>query len=157
MKNNTPVTDHEVTMKKGDILVTRTNLKGVITYANQAFIDISGFSKDELVGKNHNVVRHPDMPPAAFEDLWGCCKAGKPWSAPVKNRTKKGDYYWVEANVTPVYKNGRVEELLSVRYAPSRQQIRTAEDLYQQLNANKAEIRPKGMALLLKNLKVIVT
>jgi len=153
MKINMPVTDHEVTMKKGDILVTRTNLKGVITYANQAFIEISGFSKDELVGKSHNVVRHPDMPSAAFEDLWGCCKAGNPWTAPVKNRTKTGDYYWVEANVTPVYKNGRIDELLSVRYAPSRQQIGAAEDLYQQLNANKAEIRPKGMALMLKNMK----
>ena len=153
MKVNMPVTEHEVTMNKTDILVTRTNLKGVITYANQAFIDISGFSKEELVGKNHNVVRHPDMPSAAFEDLWNCCKAGNPWTAPVKNRTKKGDYYWVEANVTPVYKNGRVDEYLSVRYSPSRQQIAAAEDLYQQLNANKAEIRPKGMALMLKNLK----
>ncbi len=148
-----PVTDHEVVMKKSDILVTRTNSKGVITYANQSFIDISGFSKDELVGKNHNVVRHPDMPAAAFEDLWMCNKAGKPWTAPVKNRTKNGDYYWVEANVTPVYKNGRIDEYLSVRYAPSRQQISSAEDLYQQLNTNKAEIRPKGMALMLKNMK----
>lgn len=153
MKINMPVTDHEVMMDKGDILVTRTNLKGIITYVNQAFIDISGFSKEELIGKNHNVVRHPDMPAAAFEDLWDCCKEGKPWTAPVKNRTKNGDYYWVEANVTPVYKNGRVDEFLSVRYAPSRQQISTAEDLYRQLNANKVEIRPKGMALVLKNVK----
>jgi len=153
MKINMPVTDHEVTMGKGDILVTRTNLKGIITYANSAFIDISGFSKEELVGKNHNVVRHPDMPSAAFEDLWICCKAGRPWTAPVKNRTKNGDYYWVEANVTPVYKNGRVDEFLSVRYAPNRQQIAEAEDLYQKLNANKVEIRPKGLALMLKNLK----
>ncbi len=153
MKINMPVTDHEVSMGKGDILVTRTNLKGIITYVNRAFIEISGFSEDELVGKNHNVVRHPDMPSAAFEDLWVCCKAGKPWTAPVKNRTKNGDYYWVEANVTPVYKNGRVDEFLSVRYAPSRQQISDAEDLYQKLNANKAEIRPKGIALMLKNLK----
>ena len=153
MKINMPVTDNEVMMEKGDILVTRTNLKGVITYANQAFIDISGFSKEELIGKNHNVVRHPDMPVAAFEDLWDCCKAGKPWTAPVKNRTKNGDYYWVEANVTPVYKHGRVEEFLSVRYAPSRQQISAAEDLYRQLNANKVEIRPKGLALVLKNMK----
>ncbi len=148
-----PVTDHEVVMKQSDILVTRTNMKGIITYANQAFIDISGFSKEELVGKNHNVVRHPDMPTAAFEDLWDCCKAGKPWTAPVKNRTKSGDYYWVEANVTSVYKNGKVDEFLSVRYAPSRQQISAAEDLYQQLNTNKAEIRPKGIALMLKNMK----
>jgi len=153
MKINMPVTDNEVMMEQGDILVTRTNLKGVITYANQAFIEISGFSKEELVGKSHNVVRHPDMPAAAFEDLWNCCKGGKPWTAPVKNRTKNGDYYWVEANVTPVYKNGRVDEFLSVRYAPSRQQISAAEDLYRQLNANKVEIRPKGLALILKNIK----
>jgi len=153
MKINMPVTDHEVQMKAGDILVTRTNMKGIITYANDAFVQISGYTRDELVGKNHNIVRHPDMPTAAFEDLWMCIKAGNPWTAPVKNRTKNGDYYWVEANVTPVYKKGRVDEYLSVRYAPSRQQINVAEDLYQQLNANKAEIRPKGMALMLKNLK----
>ncbi|MFK5950800.1 MAG: methyl-accepting chemotaxis protein, partial [Methylococcales bacterium] len=153
MKVNMPVTDHEVTMNKGDILVTRTNLKGIITYANQSFIDISGFTKEELVGKNHNVVRHPDMPAAAFEDLWMCCKTGRPWTAPVKNRTKNGDYYWVEANVTPVYKNGRVDEFLSVRYAPDRQQIAAAEGLYQKLNANSVEIRPKGLALMVKNIK----
>jgi len=153
MKINHPVTDHEVLMKKGTILVTRTNLKGIITYANDAFIEISGFSKDELLGANHNIVRHPDMPPAAFEDLWGCLKTGKPWSAPIKNRTKSGDYYWVEANVTPVYKNGRIHEYLSIRYAPSREQIRQAEDLYQQLNANKARLRPKGMTAALKNIK----
>jgi len=153
MKINMPVTDKEVQMKLGTILVTRTNLKGIITYANDAFVEISGYTREELVGKNHNVVRHPDMPAAAFEDLWICNKAGRPWTAPVKNRTKNGNYYWVEANVTPVYKNGKVDEFLSVRYAPSRQQITAAEDLYQQLNANKAEIRPKGLALMLKNLK----
>lgn len=153
MKINHPVTDHEVQMKKGTILVTRTNLKGIITYANDAFVEISGFSRDELIGSNHNIVRHPDMPPAAFEDLWNCLKAGRPWTAPVKNRTKSGDYYWVEANVTPVYKNGKVHEYLSVRYAPSREQIMQAEALYQQLNANKAEMRPRGFAALVKNIR----
>jgi len=155
MKVNQPVTDREVLMKAGTILVTRTNLKGIITYANDAFIEISGFSKEELVGVNHNVVRHPDMPPAAFEDLWLSLKAGRPWTAPVKNRTKAGDYYWVEANVTPVYKNGKVEEYLSVRYAPSREQIARAEALYEKLNANKASIRPKGLAALFKNVREI--
>lgn len=152
MKLNHPVTDREVLMKPGTILVTRTNLKGIITYANDAFIEISGFSKDELVGANHNMVRHPDMPPAAFEDLWTCLKAGRPWTAPVKNRTKSGDYYWVEANVTPVFKNGKVQEYLSVRYAPSREQIQQAESLYEKLNANKATIRPTGISAVIKKL-----
>ncbi len=152
MKVNMPVTDHEVLMGKSEILVTRTDLKGIITYANEAFIAISGFSKEELEGKNHNVVRHPDMPAAAFEDLWRSNKESKPWTALVKNRTKNGDFYWVEANVTPVFKNGKVAEFLSVRYAPSRQQIKDAELFYEQLNANKAQMRPKGLALLKKNI-----
>ncbi|MGY6274969.1 methyl-accepting chemotaxis protein [Methylomonas sp. MgM2] len=150
MKINHPVTDREVMMKPGTLLVTRTNLKGIITYANEAFVEISGFSKDELIGTNHNVVRHPDMPPAAFEDLWLNLKAGKPWTAPVKNRTKSGDFYWVEANVTPVYKNGKVHEYLSVRYAPSREQIAQAEALYAKLNANAATMKPTGFRALVK-------
>jgi methyl-accepting chemotaxis protein len=93
------------------------------------------------------------MPPAAFEDLWDTVKKGQPWTAPVKNRTKQGDFYWVEANVTPVFKNGKVSEYLSVRYAPSRQQINEAEEIYQKLNANKIELRPKGMALWIKNIR----
>lgn len=153
MKINHPVTDHEVMMKPGTILVTRTNLKGIITYANDAFIEISGFSKDELIGSNHNIVRHPDMPPAAFEDMWMCLNAGRPWSAPVKNRTKKGDYYWVEANVTPVFKSGKFHEYLSVRYSPSREQIIKADALYQKLNANKATIRPTGLAAVIKKIQ----
>ena len=153
MKLNHPVTDREVLMKPGTILVTRTNLKGIITYANEAFIEISGYSKDELIGANHNIVRHPDMPPAAFADLWQCLKAGRPWSAPVKNRTKSGDYYWVEANVTPVFKSGKVQEYLSVRYAPSREQISQAETLYEKINSNKASLRPGGLAAKIKNIQ----
>lgn len=153
MKLNHPVTDREIVMKPGTILVTRTNLKGIITYANEDFIEISGFSKDELIGTNHNIVRHPDMPPAAFEDLWLCLKEGRPWTAPVKNRTKTGDYYWVEANVTPVFKDGKIHEYLSVRYAASREQINQAESLYAKLNANKATIRPTGLAALIKKIQ----
>ena len=130
MKINMPVTDKEVLMKKDDILVTRTDLKGRITYANEAFVTISGYSREELIGTNHNIVRHPDMPPAAFEDLWITLKQNKPWTALVKNRTKSGDYYWVEANVTPVLQNGVVHEYLSARYAPSREQIEHAEQFY---------------------------
>ena len=137
MRINEPVTNNEVRMKDGTLLVTRTNLKGIMTYVNPDFIEISGFSEAELMGKNHNMVRHPDMPPGAFEDLWNTIKAGRPWVGIVKNRTKSGDYYWVQANVTPMVKNGKVEEYMSVRTPPTREQISQAEILYAQMNAGK--------------------
>ncbi|MDP2177974.1 methyl-accepting chemotaxis protein [Methylicorpusculum sp.] len=146
MKINMPVTDREIVMKKGTILVTKTDLKGSITYANDAFVEISGFSRNELIGSNHNVVRHPDMPPAAFKDLWDTVKAGNPWTALVKNRTKSGDYYWVEANVTPYYENKQVAGYLSVRQPPTRDQINQAEALYQKVSANQAALRPAGLS-----------
>jgi methyl-accepting chemotaxis protein len=144
MKNNQPVTDREVLMKEGSVLVTKTDLKGKIIFANDDFAEISGFSKAELIGANHNIVRHPDMPPEAFSDLWETIKKGYPWRQLVKNRTKSGDYYWVEANVTPVYHQGNLTEFLSVRYAPTREQIRIAEELYEKVRQNKVAIRPTG-------------
>ena len=137
MKINMPVTDNEVRMRDDQFLVSKTDLKGIITFVNPDFIEISGFSESELIGHNHNMVRHPDMPPAAFEDLWNSVKAGKPWTGFVKNRCKNGDYYWVDANVTPVTENGRVTGFMSVRNKPTRAQITAAESLYQQLNSGK--------------------
>lgn len=139
-----PVTDKELSMKDGTILVTETDAKGVITKANDAFIEISGFSKSELIGKSHNVVRHPDMPPEAFEDLWKTVKSGNPWVGTVKNRCKSGDYYWVEANVTPIYKNGRIDSIMSCRYSPSREQIREAETLYDKIRKKEASLEKTG-------------
>ncbi len=95
MKINLPVTQTEVLLPPERLLVSRTDLKGVLTYANEEFIAISGFSREELIGKSHNVVRHPDMPPQAFEDLWKTLKAGRPWRGMVKKRTKSGHFYWV--------------------------------------------------------------
>ena len=153
MKVNMPVTNQEVLMKKGALLITRTDLKGVITYANDEFVAISGFSRDEIIGAEHNIVRHPDMPPAAFEDLWLNLKALRPWNGIVKNRTKSGDYYWVDANAMPVFKNGKVHEYLSVRRMPSRDKIEQAEQLYRLLNDQKATIRPTGLAAMVKAIK----
>lgn len=153
MKINMPVTCREVRMKKGQILVSRTNLKGAITYVNDEFVSVSGFSRSELMGANHNIVRHPDMPPAAFEDLWLTLKELRPWQGIVKNRTKSGDYYWVDANVLPIFKNGQVHEYLSVRHAASANQIQHAEQLYQAVNANKATLRPTGLGVLVKTIK----
>ena len=153
MKINHPVTDREVLMKEDTILVTKTDLKGRIIFANDAFVDISGFSRDELIGVNHNIVRHPDMPPEAFEDLWGTIQKGLPWRNLVKNRTKSGDYYWVEAHVSAVYENGKQTSFLSCRYAPSREQIREAESLYDQIRNKKAKLRSSGVFAKLNLIK----
>ena len=140
MKVNMPVTDREVMMKEGAILVTETDPKGIITKANEAFIEISGFSEKELVGSNHNIIRHPDMPSEVFADFWKTIKKGNPWVGIIKNRTKNGDYYWVEANVMPIYKNGRLVSFMSCRYAPTREQIQEAEILYDKIKRKQASL-----------------
>ena len=93
MKINLPVTQNEVELRDDTLIVSRTDLKGQITYINKDFLDISGFTEDELIGKAHNIVRHPDMPAEAFADFWTTLKAGRPWTGYVKNRCKNGDFY----------------------------------------------------------------
>ena len=137
-----PVTDNAVEMKDNCILVSHTNLKGIITYCNQDFINISGFTEDELIGKNHNLVRHPDMPAAAYQNLWDTLKKGQTWTGIVKNRCKKGDYYWVKANVTPIKKDGDIIGYMSVRTKPSRDEISNAEALYEKLKSGEASLEP---------------
>ncbi len=147
MKLNMPITDREVFMAEGKDLVTKTDLKGVIVYANPAFVEISGYSFAELVGKNHNVVRHPDMPIEAFKDLWDTIKLGRPWARCVKNRCKNGDFYWVKANITPVFHNGKVEGYMSVRTLASIDEIKQSEVLYGELSDSKTTlIDPKELA-----------
>lgn len=130
MKINMPVTQKEVFLEPGKPIVTKTDLKGIITYANESFVTISGFSRNELIGANHNIVRHPDMPPEAFDDLWTTVKAGRPWRGLVKNRSKNGDHYWVEAFVTPMTANGQIVGYQSVRNIPKREDVAAAESLY---------------------------
>lgn len=144
MKINQPVTQINVDYPESMRLVSTTNLKGMITYVNQDFIKISGFTNDELIGKNHNVIRHPDMPPAAFEDLWQTIKSGKPWSQLVKNRCKNGDHYWVEAYVTPIFDGNEIIGYQSVRVKPSREQIDRAERLYRDMRDNANLKVPKN-------------
>jgi PAS domain S-box-containing protein len=155
MKVNMSVTNQEIQMEKEAVLVTRTDLAGIITYANDEFVNISGFTRGELIGANHNIVRHPDMPPVAFEDLWMMLKALRPWQGIVKNRTKSGAYYWSETTVRPIFKNGKVHEYLSVRCAPSREQIEQAEQLHKLLNAKQTIIRPTGLAAMVKSIKEV--
>jgi aerotaxis receptor len=132
MKLNLPVTQHEKPFTHGAI-VTKTNLKGVITYANDAFIEISGFERDELIGASQNILRHPDVPPCIFEDMWLTLKCGDTWKGVVKNRCKNGDHYWVSAFIVPVKQDGQTTGYMSVRTPASRADIRTAEALYAKL------------------------
>ncbi|WP_374554981.1 methyl-accepting chemotaxis protein [Aquitalea pelogenes] len=138
MRNNQPVTQHELFLHPKRPIVTKTDLKGLITYANRAFIEISGFTEDELIGQPHNIVRHPDMPAEAFEDLWRTVEAGHPWRGLVKNRSKQGDYYWVDAYVTPIRENGNTVGYMSVRSAPDKQQCQQAEQLYAEIRAKRS-------------------
>lgn len=147
MKKNLPVTGKEVPLKPGSSIISTTDLKGAITYVNRDFMEISGFTEQELIGKNHNVIRHPDMPPAAFEDLWATVKEGHPWRGLVKNRCKNGDHYWVEAFVTPVVEKGQVIGYQSVRNEPTRKQVEDAETLYKQLNSSPGQKLPKKWRL----------
>lgn len=118
MKNNLPVTQVEHELPDDAVLVSTTDLTGRITHCNKDFVEASGFDYDELLGQPHDIVRHPDMPPEAFKDLWSTIAHGRPWSGVVKNRCKNGDHYWVQANVTPVMKDGRPKSYMSVRLKP---------------------------------------
>jgi aerotaxis receptor len=140
MKINTPVTDHEVDYPADSNLLSTTDLKGAITYCNEDFVKVSGFPEEELTGRNHNIVRHPDMPPAAFADLWSNLKSEQPWMGIVKNRCKDGGYYWVDAYVTPIAENGKVDEYQSVRIKPDRTIVRRAEKIYRQLMQGKTPL-----------------
>lgn len=137
MRNNQPVTGVETLMRDGESIVSKTDLKGNITYCNPYFIEISGFTEQELLGAPQNIIRHPDMPAAAFSDLWQTIKDGIPWTGLVKNRCKNGNHYWVKANVTPVIENGQVMGYMSVRTKPSREEIKVAQDIYKKMNTGE--------------------
>ncbi len=138
MKINMPVTNVEYSLKETDSIVSKTDLKGIITYINEDFLRISGFTKDELIGTSHNIVRHPDMPSEAFADLWKSMKENRPWTGLVKNRCKNGDFYWVLAHATPFYENEQRVGYMSVRSKPTREQINAAEGAYRLFREGKA-------------------
>mgnify|MGYP006146009379 CR=1 FL=1 len=140
MRQNLPVTQRERTFPANERLISTTDLNSNITYCNDAFVEISGFTREELLGQPHNLVRHPDMPPGVFAHMWETIKQGKPWMGVVKNRAKNGDYYWVSAYVTPIYENGRVAGYESVRSLPDEAQKRRAEKLYARLREGKPPV-----------------
>ena len=130
-------TDTEVEFTDNVQLVSTTDLKGDITYANPAFCQVAGYRLEEMLGQHHNLVRHPDMPKAAFADLWAHLKAGKPWRGMVKNRCKDGSYYWVDAYVTPIYEDGKMVGYQSVRCRPTAEHKERASKMYKALKARE--------------------
>ncbi len=139
MRNNLPITQREHELPDGCTLMSTTDTQSHVTYANDDFVEASGFSRDEISGQPHNLVRHPDMPAAAFADMWATLKGGEPWTALVKNRRKNGDHYWVRANAVPVVRQGRQTGYMSVRTKPSREEIATAEALYRAMREGEAD------------------
>ena len=133
MKQNFPITTQQVHLTPSTSLVSKTDLKGIITYANEAFVETSGFSLEELLGKSHNIVRHPDMPEEVFADMWRLLQQGKPWQGIVKNRCKNGDFYWIDACVVPIRRNDQTIGYMSVRTYASPNAIATAQTTYQKI------------------------
>lgn len=153
MRVNQPVTKNERTFPAHVKLISVTDINGTILECNDAFVDVSGYEKCELIGQPHNMVRHPEMPAAAFRIMWSHIKAGKPWMGLVKNRCKNGDYYWVDAYVTPVTEKGSIVGYESVRSCPKREDVARAEALYAKINsgndtAKKISIAKETLLLL---------
>ncbi len=149
----TAAANQEYVLKDGEVIITCTDPASHITYANEAFVVSSGYALTECMGKPQNLVRHPDMPKAAFADLWATIQSGEPWSGIVKNRRKDGGFYWVRANVTPVKEGGQIAGYVSVRVKPTPAEIEAASQIYAQMNAgtlagrklHKGEMIPTGI------------
>jgi len=166
MRTNLPVTNVEYPLDDDALIVSKTDPKGRLVYFNKEFVDASGFTETELMGQPHNIVRHPDMPPEAFEDLWTTIKTGMPWAGAVKNRRKNGDFYWVRASVTPIWENGEIAGYMSIRTKLPAEQRVEAEHVYALIRAKKADkysvtaglIRRRSLAdPILRRLKMTVS
>ena len=164
MKKTHAVNDHEVIFPADARLITTTDLNGDITYANDDFVTVSGYTRDELIGQHHNIIRHPDMPKQAFADLWATIKAGKSWRGMVKNKCRDGSFYWVDAYVTPILDhNGKVIEYQSVRSAPSPEAKERAESEYRKwkdgttpIGAKKPRVSWEGYLLITITLPFLI-
>lgn len=152
MRLNSPVTGRNVELPRDANILSTTTPQSHITYVNPDFIKISGFTEDELLGQPHNIVRHPDMPSAAFEHMWSTLKSGRSWMGLVKNRCKNGDHYWVSAYVTPITKSGATVEYQSVRTKPELEQVQAAEEIYAQLRNGKSALPKSYFTLPVKML-----
>lgn len=144
------IINEEVKYPEDYKILSTTDLDSIITHVNKDFVDVCGYKEDELIGKPHNVVRHPDMPKAAFADLWTTIKQGKSWMGLVKNRCKDGKYYWVNAFVTPIRRGGKIVEYQSVRTKPNAKLTDRAQACYDAVNAGKAAKPKFGASVIAK-------
>jgi aerotaxis receptor len=151
MRINEPVTQSEYRFPSHATLMSTTDPRGIVTYANDAFVEVSGFAREEIVGQPHNIVRHPDMPREAFADMWATLKGGEPWTALVKNRRQNGDHYWVRANAVPVVRQGRTLGYMSVRTQPEREEVAAAEQLYADIQNGRAGHRELHKGVLVRS------
>ncbi len=127
----------ETEVPKNELIISRTDLKGNITYVNDIFAKISGYEVEELIGKPHNIIRHPDMPKSVFKDLWDTIKEGKSWEGYVKNLRKDNGYYWVYASISPLYKNGKIVEYKSIREPVDKEKKLEMQNLYDKLRSEE--------------------
>lgn len=148
MSSHLYVTQQNTPLDDDTTLMSTTDLHSYITHANDTFVTVSGYSLNELLAQPHNLVRHPDMPKAAFADMWYTLKQGEPWSGIVKNRCKNGDHYWVRANAVPMVREGQVTGYMSIRTRATEEEIAAVEPLYQALNENRCARRiHKGLVV----------
>lgn len=131
----------ETIVPEGEVIISRTNLEGIITYANDVFSEISGYDRDELLGKPHNILRHPDMPKSAFKHLWESIKSGKTWQGYVKNMRKDGGYYWVYADICGVYKDGELLEYKSMRSPISKEMVLKMQKRYDEIREEERDLK----------------
>jgi aerotaxis receptor len=151
MRVNQPVTQREFNLPDDATLMSTTDTRSHVTYANESFVAVSGFSREEIKGQPHNFVRHPDMPEQAFADMWATLKGGEPWTALVKNRRKDGDHYWVRANAVPVVRGGVPVGYMSVRTKPTREEVAGAEKLYSDFREGRAGSRKFHKGLVVRS------
>lgn len=152
MRDNGPVInrEHKFPSDPNAKIISVTDLKGIITEVNDTFVEMSGFSREELIGQPQNIVRHPDMPPEIFAQLWSTIQSGQPFMGLIKNRCKDGSYYWVNAFIMPIRQNGEIIGYESVRTAASDTQIARAEQVYKKMREGKkikSRIAPNSFVL----------
>ena len=147
-----PVSNVEHVLHDAETIVSKTDLHGNITYVNQDFVNVSGYSEDELLGAPQNIIRHPDMPVEAFADFWSTIRSGKAWTGVVKDRCKNGDHYWVATNAAPIIEKKQIVGYVSIRTKPSREQVQAADSAYRAIKAGDQSLEIREGCVIKRSL-----